>query len=162
MDYDPMKPAAVVSEAKFAQVGEVCPNAACSYYGCREGRVVKFGQSRQGRQRYRCQHCKRCFCERTGTIFHGKRKPESMIIETLCLLSEGVRISSIARTKGLQEDTILQWVREAGAHAEALEEVLLRDYELSASQLDGLWSFVQVKGEKKLMKKRMTVGNSGA
>ena len=157
-----MKPAPVVSEAKFAQVGEGRPNKACSYYGRRDARVVKFGQSRQGRQRYRCQHCKRCFCERTGTLFHGKRKPEAMIVETLGLLSEGVRISSIARTKGIQEDTILQWVREAGLHAEAVEEALLRDYELSASQLDGLWSFVQNKGEKKTMKKPRTQDNSGA
>ena len=127
-----MKPAPAESERKFAHVGAVCPNEACRYYGRRDGRIVKFGQSCQGRQRYRCQHCKRCFCERTGTLFHGKRKPEAVIIETLMLLSEGVRISSIARTKGVQEDTILQWVREAGAHAEAVEEALLRDYEVGS------------------------------
>ena len=148
-------------DKKFAQVGEVCPNSECAYAGRRDGRIVKFGQSRQGRQRYRCQHCGKCFCERTGTIFYGKRKPEEMILETLSLLSEGARISSIARTKGIKEDTILQWAREAGWHAEAVEEVLLRDYELSACQLDGLWSFVQNKGEKKTMKRPMTPVSSG-
>jgi len=40
--------------------------------------------------------------------------------------------------------------------------VWLRDYELSASQLDGLWSFVQNKGEKKIIKKPTTAANSGA
>ena len=50
MSYDPMKPSTEVSEAKFAQVGEVCPNEACRDYGRRDGRVVKFGQNRQGRQ----------------------------------------------------------------------------------------------------------------
>jgi hypothetical protein len=82
-------------------------------------------------------------------VFYGKRTAEETILETLALLGEGVRISSIARTKGIKEDTIVQWLREAGTHAEAVEEALLRDYELSASQRDGLWSFVQNKGGKK-------------
>ena len=77
------------------------------------------------------------------------------------MIAEGMRISSIARIKGIKEDTILQWVREAGHHAEAVEEVLLADYELGASQLDGLWSFVHDKGEKKVIRKPMRRVNAG-
>jgi transposase-like protein len=71
------------AESKFALVGEVCPNTECAYYGRRDGYVVKFGQSRQGRQRYRCHNCNKCFSERTGTVFYGKRKPETMNLEVL-------------------------------------------------------------------------------
>jgi hypothetical protein len=67
----------------------------------------------------------------------------------LALLAEGSRISSLSRVKGFKEDTILAWLREAAQHAEALEEVLMRDFKLTRGELDGLWAFVLTKGEKK-------------
>jgi hypothetical protein len=56
----------------------------------------------------------------------------------------------LARVKGHKPDTIIDWVREAGEHAEAIEAVLLAKYQLSRGQLDGLWAYVGHKGEKKL------------
>lgn len=140
---------------ELAQVGDFCPNKGCRDYGKQQlnqekPNVIKHGFSRQDVQRYRCKTCGRTFCARTGTIFHGRRTAEADIIECLKLVAEGVRISSISRSKGFKEDTILDWIREAGEHAEAIEEVLLADYELSRGQLDGLWSYVGNKGEKKL------------
>ena len=122
---------------------------------------MKFGKSRQGLQRYRCQHCGRCFCEHTETVFYGKRHSPETIMETLALLGEGVRISSISRVKSIKTDTIVQWLREAGAHSEAVEQVLVKEYELSASQLDGLWGYVGNKGEKKAIKRRSRRVSSG-
>jgi hypothetical protein len=61
-----------------------------------------------------------------------------------------MRISSLSRVKGHKEDTILAWLRDAAAHAEAIEEVLLAKYELQRGQLDALWAYVGNKGEKKL------------
>jgi transposase-like protein len=46
-------------------------------------------------------------------------------VQTLALVAEGVRISSLSRAKGCKEDTILRWLREAAQHAEAVEDVLL-------------------------------------
>ena len=138
----------------LAQVGDFCPNEACSDYGKLQAdqskrNIIKFGKSRQGRQRYRCKTCGVAFCETTGTIFHGRRKSEQEIVETLAWLAEGSRISSISRVKGYKEDTILDWLRDAAEHSEALEEVLMADYQISRGQLDGLWSYVLNKGEKK-------------
>jgi hypothetical protein len=76
-------------------------------------------------------------------------------------VGEGVRISSLSRAKGHKEDTILDWVRQAGKQAFALEEVLLKDYRLGRGQLDALWSYVGNKGEKKTMLKRRRLGSSG-
>ncbi|MBT7913142.1 hypothetical protein HN588_04450, partial [Candidatus Bathyarchaeota archaeon] len=81
--------------------------------------------------------------------------------ETLALLAEGVRISVLARVKGHKEDTIRSWLYEAGQHAEALEEVLLTDYQITRGQLDGLWSYVKHKGEKKGIAKRRKPRPSG-
>ena len=45
---------------------------------------------------------------------------------------------------------------------EAVESVLLADYQVGRSQLDGLWSYVGHKGQKKATKKPTKKGPSGA
>src|SRR5215211_4253167 len=98
-----------------------------------------------------------------GTLFYRKHAPVKDILETLALLAEGVRISSLSRAKGFKEDTILRWLREAARHAEAVEDVLLADYELSKAQVDGLWTYVGNKGQKGATQKRaQTAESSGA
>jgi transposase-like protein len=101
-------------------------------------------------QRFRCTTCGKTFTATTGTIFFRKRTPEHEILETLALLAEGNRISSLSRVKGFKEDTILQWLREAAQHAEQVEEVLLAEFQVKRGQLDALWAYVGNKGEKKL------------
>lgn len=139
---------------QFAKVGDFCPNEACCDYGKlqhdQQQNIIKFGRTRAGVQRYRCKTCKRTFTATTGTLFYGKRTPQEDILETLALLAEGSRISSLSRAKGFKEDTILAWLREAAEHAERLEAVLMADFQLQRGQLDALWAFVGNKGEKKL------------
>ena len=139
---------------KFAQVGDFCPDETCADYGKRQSdqqhNIVKYGKTKAGRQRYKCNTCGATFTETKGTIFYRRRTPEHEIIDTLALIAEGNRISSLVRAKGHKEDTIIDWIREAGQHAEAIEEVLLSEYRLTRGQIDGLWAYVGNKGEKKL------------
>jgi len=140
---------------QFAKTGDFCPNEACPDYGKlqddqRQQNIIKFGKTRKGVQRYRCNRCKKTFAETTGTIFFRKRTPEHEILETLALLAEGNRISSLSRVKGFKEDTILAWLREAAQHAEAVEDVLMAEFKVKRGQLDALWAYVGNKGEKKL------------
>lgn len=139
---------------KFAKPGEFCPNKACPDYGKLQGdqqqNLEKFGKTRKGVQRYRCQTCHKTFTETYGTIFYGKRTPEHEILETLALLAEGSRISSLSRVKGFKEDTILAWLRQAAQHADQIESVLMKDFQIQRGQLDALWAYVGNKGEKKL------------
>ena len=129
---------------KFAQVGDFCPDESCSDYGKRQGErqqnIVKYGKTKVGRQCYKCKTCGGTFTETKGTLFYRRRTPESEIIDTLALVAERSRISSLARTKGHKEDTIIDWIREAGQHAEAIEEILLSEYRLTRGQIDGLWA----------------------
>ena len=140
--------------SKLAQVGDFCPNKVCPDYGRLQGaqqrHIIKFGKTKAGRQRYKCQRCGKTFTETKGTLFYRRRTPEDEIIDTLAHIAEGNRISSLVRTGGHKEDTIGDWIRAAGKHAEAVEEVLLSDYQLSRGQIDGLWAYVGNKGEKKL------------
>lgn len=139
---------------QFAKTGDFCPHPDCSEYGkCQDEKqknIQKYGKTKRGVQRYRCCVCKRTFTATTGTIFYGKHTPEDEILETLALLAEGSRISSLSRVKGYKEDTILSWLRDARAHLEAVEEVLLKHYRVTRGQLDALWGYVGNKGEKKL------------
>ena len=143
---------------KFAKTGDFCPNEACPDYGKlqigRQQNLVKFGKTRKGVQRFRCQTCGKTFTETKGTIFYRRRTPEHEILETLAFLAEGSRISSLSRVKGFKEDTILAWLRAAARHSEQVEEVLLADFRVERAQLDALWSYVGNKGEKKATRKQ--------
>jgi transposase-like protein len=143
---------------KFAQVGDFCPDEACSDYGKRQGErqhnIVKYGKTKAGRQRYKCKTCGGTFTETKGTVFYRLRTPENEVTDTLALIAEGNRVSSLARAKRHKEDTIIDWIRKAGQHSEAIEEVLLSEYQLTRGQIDALWAYVGNKGEKKLSRDR--------
>jgi hypothetical protein len=76
--------------------------------------------------------------------FYGKHTPRKDILESLAMLAEGMRISSISRVKGFKEDTILAWLREAAEYAAAVEAVLMHQYQVTKAQIDGLWAYVLV------------------
>ncbi|MCK6629269.1 MAG: hypothetical protein L6R45_29345 [Anaerolineae bacterium] len=137
---------------QLAQVGDFCPNEVCPDYGKLQSdqkhNIIKFGTTQRGRQRYGCKSCGKTFTETKGTLFYRRRTSEAEIIATLAHIAEGNRTSSLVRTTGHKEDTIGDWLREAGQHAEAVEEVLLSNYQLSRGQIDGLWVYVGHKGEK--------------
>jgi transposase-like protein len=140
---------------QFAKPGDFCPNEACSDYqklqsNQSKANIIKAGKTRKGVQRFQCQTCGKYFVETSGTIFYRKRTAEHEILETLALLAEGNRISSLTRVKRHKEDTILSWLREAAQHTEQVEDVLMKEYRIKRGQLDGLWAYVGNKGEKKL------------
>src|SRR5215210_4147049 len=136
-------------EEGLASAGTFCPKKECPHYAkVDEAKIIKFGKSKQGVQRYRCKSCGTTFAATRGTLFYRKHTPVKDILETLALLAEGVRISSLSRAKGFKEDTILRWLRDAARHADAVEEALLEDYEVSKAQVDALWTYVGHKGKK--------------
>lgn len=94
--------------------------------------------------------CGKTFTETKGTLFYGKHAKAEEILEVLALLAEGNRISTLTRVKGIKEDTILRWLREAAKHTSEIENVLMEKHHVKRAQVDGLWSYVRNKGEKKL------------
>lgn len=131
-------------------VGSFCTNGNCADYGKVDaGNIIRYGKSSEGRQRFQCKTCRKTFNERKGTLFYNRKTEEADILECLALLAEGVRISSMSRAKGIKEDTILSFLRQAAHHAEQIEAILLNDYRISQVQIDGLWTYVGRKGAKK-------------
>lgn len=122
----------------------------------------QYGKSKQGVERYYCKSCERAFNANYDTLFYRRRKPASEIIETLALLAKGTSISAIVAAKGYKEETVQSWLGEAAAHAEEVSIALLKGYDVSAAQIDGLWSFVAHKGSKKGTKKAQLRERFGA
>ena len=148
---------------QLAQVGQFCPNEECELYGDSEAaRIIRFGKTKNGTQRYQCKECNRTFTATHGTVFYRRQASRETILETLALLAEGVRISSIARAKGIKADTILDWLRAAARQAATVEDALLKDYRISQAQIDGLWTYVGHKGHKGGAPKATNKANSGA
>jgi transposase-like protein len=140
---------------KLVQAKDFCPNQACPDYGKlqrkqAQANLKKIGKTPRGVQRYQCKTCGKTFTETKGTLFYRKHVSEDEILEVLALLAEGSRISTLARVKGFQEDTILRWLRDAAQHAQKIDSALMKDFRVKRAQLDGLWSFVANKGQKKL------------
>jgi transposase-like protein len=136
--------------SQLARVGTFCPYPECPDYGqIGKGNLIQYGKSRQGQQRFQCKTCQRTFNERKGTLYYNRKTAVKDILECLALLAEGSRISSISRVKGIKEDTILSFLREAAQFAEQIETILLNDYRIGPTQIDGLWSYVGRKGEKR-------------
>ena len=152
--------------SELVRPGDFCPISECDDYGKPQGEdqtnIIKSGKTKAGRQRYKCKTCKRTFVETKGTIFYGRRTPEGEIIDVLTLVAEDSRISSLARAKGHKEETIIDWIRAAGQHAEKVEAVLLAEHKIERGQLDGLWAYVRNKGEKRATLKPKRPVSSGA
>jgi transposase-like protein len=151
---------------ELTHVGAFCPNPKCSAYGklqtAAQTNIIKFGLTKAGCQRYQCTTCKATFTATKGTLFYRRRVPEAEILDALAQIAEGSRISSVSRTTGHKEDTLLAWLREAAQHVEAIEAVLMVDYHVSRGQLDGLWAYVGNKGEKKTIPRPPKRASSGA
>ncbi|CAK8725578.1 IS1 family transposase [Candidatus Electrothrix laxa] len=114
--------------AEFAKVGTFSPNPVCpDYEQVQESKnnIIKFGHTRSGRQRYKCQRCGKTFTETRGTIFYRRRTDDEETLKCLALIAEGSRISSVSRVTGHKEDTISAWLQDAAKHAEAIEDILL-------------------------------------
>jgi hypothetical protein len=138
----------------LAKPGDFCPNEKCSKYrkladNPAKPNIIKAGKTKAGVQRYECKTCHQTFTETKGTLFYRKQTPASEILETLALLAEGDRVSSLTRVKGIKEDTILGWMRAAAEHTEMVNDALLQDFRIERGQLDGLWLFTQKKGPQK-------------
>ena len=48
-------------------------------------------------------------------------------------------IAAVARVKGVKEDTVSSWLKEAASNVEEIEEVLLKDY---LKQVSNLWGIL--------------------
>ena len=147
---------------RLVSPGCFCWNPDCPDYGkVDHGNIVKFGRTKKGTQRYRCKTCGKTFVETKGTVFYGRHHSPETILECLALLAERNSLAAIHRVKGIKEETVSEWLREAAKHVEQIEALLLANYQLTRAQLDALWTYVGHKGEKGGIQRKRTEAPSG-
>jgi hypothetical protein len=116
---------------RLAKPGDFCPNKECADYqklqSQNQRNMIKAGKTKAGVQRHECTSIHRD--QRYVVLW------QTQILEILAFVAEGNRISSLSRVKGIKEDTILNWLREAAQHTDAVNEVLLKDFKLKRGQI---------------------------
>jgi transposase-like protein len=141
-----------------------CWNPSCTNYGqVDRGNIGRFGRTQAGTQRYQCRTCGKTFVETIGTVFYGRHHTQETIVECLALLAERNSLAAIHRVKGINEETVMAWLRLAAQHVERIEALLLllAKNQLSRAQLDALWTYVGHKGEKGGAKRSTSAAPSG-
>lgn len=72
--------------------------------------------------------------------------------KALAMLAERMSIAAVARVKGVKEETVSDWLKEAASHIQEIEEELLREHHVDKAQMDSLWTYVGNKGKKGVTK----------
>jgi IS1 family transposase/transposase-like protein len=129
-----------------------CPNEPCPSYGILgphpDHNIVGCGTYTahgEKRQMYRCLVCGKRFSETVGTPFFGLKTPMRTVCIALNELAEGLGVRAVARIHHVKPDTVLDWLRKAGQHCEAVSAYMMQELELSQVQLDELWTFIRKK-----------------
>jgi hypothetical protein len=119
-----------------------CPNPDCRYQGwIGWGNLRANGHPNGGHWRQLlCVVCRRYFLETLGTIFHGKRGSDDLIVRVIACLAEGLGIRGTARVFEIDPNTVLSWLVEAADQLRAFSQYFLHDLHLRQVQLDELYA----------------------
>lgn len=112
---------------------------------CGSPRTVSNGSS-HGRRQWRCRECGRSFRTTTGTAIAHLKTPVEEVVRTLLVVLRRGSLRAAEEITGHKYETIGQWLRRAGRHADALTAVLVQDLHLTEVEVDEFWSFVRKKG----------------
>src|SRR3954452_13678759 len=127
----------MIEQTTLVHPSTFCWNPSCADYGkVDQANIRRFGRTQAGTQRYPCRTCNSTFVETIGTVFYGRHHTQETIIECLALLAERNSLAAIHRVKGIEEETVMDWLRIAAAHVEQIEALLLANFQLTRAQLD--------------------------
>jgi len=106
----------------------VCPNPSC-------GASTRIGIHAHRERRFICHSCKKTFAETHGTPLFGLKHPLWLVSVVLALLSCGCPVPALVFAFGLDERTVADWHAKAGAHAQQLQEQVVRAGQLDLGQV---------------------------
>jgi transposase-like protein/IS1 family transposase len=103
----------------------------------------KYGKTRDGQQRYRCVPCNRTFSEPKPLA--GFSTDPKQAAFALQLLLEGTSVRATSRLTGLDKNTILRLMVQAGRQCFQFLADTMQNLTVAEIQVDEVWSFVQKK-----------------
>jgi transposase-like protein len=105
-----------------------CQNHRCPVKGTRNGgniSVCGYTDKRHSIRQLYCSVCKARFSERKGTVYYRSHLPQEKVDSILQHVQDGCGIRQTGRQARVKQDTVIRYVRRAGAHAQKLHEELL-------------------------------------
>ena len=105
-----------------------CPNEDC----CARGKIGEGNMviHERARPRYRCKTCGKTFSAYQGTMFEGLRKPKSLIVIVVTLLTYGCPVQAIVDALDLDERTVAAWRDRAGVQCQKVHEAIVEQGKL--------------------------------
>ena len=100
-----------------------CPNLDCSSRGIEGAGNLRVHDSL--RNRWRCSVCNKTFSGRKGTPFYALKTDPQIFVWVVTLLAFGCPIPAIVAAFALDERTVADWQKRAGAHCQALHSALV-------------------------------------
>lgn len=107
------------------------------------GTSLRKNGHKSGHQRWHCPTCDKSFTETYGTPLYRLRTPVEEVAQALLIVMRRGSLSAAEEITGHKYETIGEWLHRAGAHAETITQVLVRDLQLSEIEVDAFWSFVK-------------------
>lgn len=146
-----------------------CPNRRCRQHGqLGQGNVVGNGRYRTLSglvHNFLCRSCGKSFCERSETAFYDLRSPEDKVLLALRLVLTGMTLRAVAGALEVKLDTVRFWLAQAAAHAEKVNDALIKQVHVERLELDELWTFVRKKNFRawqRARRERMVRSGSGS
>ena len=144
---------------------EACPNKECGMYGqIGKGNVVGNGtyMTRNGRiRKFICHNCETTFTSRNNTAFFDFKTKDEKVLLALKMIVHKNSIRGVAEMLGVKPDTVCKWLRRAAEHSLEVNEVLMREMDISKVELDELWTIIQKKDSRRLLVARTRERGSG-
>ena len=103
-----------------------------------EGR--KHGKDKSGQQRYRCCQCRKTYL--APKPMAGSRTPLKQVAFALNLLLEGTSARAIERLTGINYETVIEWMVQAGEQCRDYLPFAVYQHEVADVEVDEQWGFV--------------------
>ena len=110
---------------------------------CTRETAIRFGKNRKGRQRFQCLACRKTFVE--AHALSGKHTGLKEAAGVLRMLLEGMSVRAASRLTGIDRDTIIALMVQAGLQCREFMEASIHDVPADQIELDEQWAFVYCK-----------------
>lgn len=125
-----------------------CTNENCKYFKIKNKGNLRVKQYQGKCQKIAliiCDECHSTFSERNGTIYFGLKKPDDLFDRVIMMSMTRMSIKDICRVTGLNEKTVIDWIKRAANFLQPIHEKLLKNLDITECQIDEMWSFVLMK-----------------
>jgi transposase-like protein len=120
-----------------------CPNQKCTSFGVEtEQRIIRYGKTQRGYQKYLCLFCKKTFIETQRTHLYDIRLPKDEIIKICRLLIDKNSFRSIKKKTNHHRDTIRNLSLALLADPKSAEKIIFHSINVNKSNIDDMWNTI--------------------